>query len=84
MKTSDFLSALNAQRADAIFLSDLEPSHGDYTEAEIMKAVHAMVATCGGQVGCLARCAAEYGAHPELAASRMTWALELARTVALR
>lgn len=72
--------AIEAQRADAIFLSQLS-AHETHAASEILAAIRETTARCGGQVACEISCAAEYGAHPETAVARMAWAHELARTL---
>jgi uncharacterized membrane protein len=63
-------------RAEAVFVSDLQPSDRP-TSTEVAAAVQASLRACGGATGCAAAVAAEYGEHPETAASRMRWALML-------
>lgn len=74
--------ALEAQRADAIFLSQLS-AHETHAASEILSAIRETTARCDGQRACELACAAEYGAHPETAVARMAWAHELARSLPL-
>jgi hypothetical protein len=64
-------------RAEALFASDLQPSERP-TEAQVVRAIHTSLVARGGAAGCAAAMAAEYGEHPETAAVRMRWALNLA------
>jgi uncharacterized membrane protein len=61
--------------AEALFASSLQPSDRP-TSAQIRAAV-ATTLNAQGAAGCAAHLAAEYGDHPELAASRMRWALAI-------
>ncbi|GAA4707778.1 hypothetical protein [Phytohabitans rumicis] len=63
-------------RAEALFASDLQPSDRP-TPAQVARAIRASLLSRGGARGCAAVLAAEYGEHPEAAAIRMRWALEL-------
>lgn len=63
-----------ATQAQALFVSDLQPS-GRPTREQVTAAVHTSWQRLGGPCNCEAVCAAEYGAHPDTAASRMRWAL---------
>lgn len=74
--------AIEAQRADAIFLSLLSATV-PHTAAELLDAIHETTARCGGQAACENACAAEYGAHPETAQPRMAWAHAQAQTLPL-
>jgi hypothetical protein len=63
-----------ASSAEALFICTLQPS--DYpTTAQVETAIRASLRKHGGPCGCAAACAAEYGEHPDTAASRMQWAL---------
>jgi hypothetical protein len=42
---------------------------------EIRSAIAASFRAYGGAAGCAARCAAEFGEHPDVAVTRMRWAL---------
>ena len=64
-------------RAAALFASTLQASEHPSAEQ-----VHRAVATTLrrlGTAGCTARLASEFGDHPELAATRMAWALATIR-----
>jgi hypothetical protein len=61
-------------RAEALFLSALQPSdHPDFEQIEA--AIRDALCVHGGDDGCAADFAAEYGDHPDLAYKRMRWAL---------
>jgi hypothetical protein len=64
-------------RAEALFASCLQPSDQP-SSAQVAAAIRASVAVYGGECGCAAALAAEYGDHPETAVRRMRWALDLA------
>jgi hypothetical protein len=63
-----------ARRAEALFVSSLQPSEQP-SAAEIRSAIAVSLRQYGGGLGCAARCAAEFGEHPEEALTRMRWAL---------
>jgi uncharacterized membrane protein len=63
-----------ARRAEALFVSPLQPTDSP-TPTEVRSAIVASFRAYGGAAGCAARCAAEYGEHPDEAADRMRWAL---------
>jgi uncharacterized membrane protein len=63
-------------RAEAVFVSDLQPSDRP-TTSQVAAAVLASLRARGGATGCAAAVAAEYGEHPETAVTRMRWALAL-------
>jgi hypothetical protein len=65
-----------ATRAEAVFVSDLQPSDHP-TPGQVAAAVLAGLRAGGGAAGCAAAVAAEYGEHPETAVARMRWALSL-------
>jgi hypothetical protein len=65
-----------ARRAEALFVSSLQPSEQP-SAAEIRHAIAVSLRAYGGAHGCAARCAAEFGEHPDEAATRMRWALRL-------
>ena len=67
-------AATLARRAEALFVSSLQPSDRP-TPTQIRAAIAASYRAYGGAAGCAARCAAEYGEHPDEAVSRMRWAL---------
>jgi hypothetical protein len=67
---------ITAARAAALFVSDVSVHDhltGDQVDAVIRRSVHRH----GGTRGCAADVAAAYGDHPELAAPRMRWALDV-------
>jgi hypothetical protein len=66
-------------RAQALFLSHLQPSHRP-TAAQVTAAIEASLRRFGA-AGCAEATAAEYGDHPDTAASRMRWALAVAARV---
>ncbi len=63
-----------ARRAEALFVSSLQPSDCP-SAVEIRSAIAASFRAYGGAAGCAARCAAEFGEHPDVAVTRMRWAL---------
>jgi hypothetical protein len=63
---------IGAVRADALFVSVLQPSEHPGAR-QIRQAVEAAVRGYGGP-GCAGRVAQEFGEHPEAAAARMRWA----------
>jgi hypothetical protein len=65
-----------ATRAEALFASSLQPSDQP-TFDEVVAAIGRSLRTHGGVSGCVDAVAAQYGEHPEEAASRMRWALSL-------
>jgi hypothetical protein len=65
-----------ARRAEALFVSSLQPSEQP-SASQIRRAIAVSLRSYGGAVGCAARCAAEFGEHPDEAANRMRWALRL-------
>jgi hypothetical protein len=64
-------------RAEALFASNLQASDRPSAE-QVGQAVAATLQRLG-TAGCAARLAGEFGDHPELAATRMTWALATVR-----
>jgi hypothetical protein len=62
--------------ANALFVSSLQPSQHPVQD-EINAAIVTSFEAYKGETGCAARMAAEFGEHPEEAASRMRWALSL-------
>jgi hypothetical protein len=60
-------------RAEALFASFLQPSDVP-TAAQIAEAIAASLRS-HGVAGCIAAVAAEYGEHPDVAVTRMRWAL---------
>ncbi len=63
-------------RAEALFASTLQPSERA-TPAQIGAAIRISLLAHGGERGCAAAVATEYGDHPDAAAERMRWALRL-------
>jgi hypothetical protein len=64
-----------ASMANALFVSTLQPSEHP-AAAQVEDAIVTSLRVYH-EAGCAARMAAEYGEHPEEAASRMRWALSL-------
>jgi hypothetical protein len=62
--------------AEALFVSLLQPSDQPDSTA-VSEAIADSLRSHGGEPGCAADLAAEYGEHPDTAASRMRWALAL-------
>jgi len=62
-----------AVRAEALFLSALQPS-GSPSPEQIRHAVTTTLRRLGVR-GCAAQVAGEYGDHPDTAVARMSWAL---------
>jgi hypothetical protein len=71
-----------AVKAEALFLSDLQPSQ-DPTPEQVDAAIEAGLRRWG-TTGCAAAAAAEYGEHPDTAPPRMRWAVRLAATAPRR
>ncbi|MDP9796566.1 hypothetical protein J2S43_005078 [Catenuloplanes nepalensis] len=69
------MSTREAVRADALFASCLQASQRP-ADTDVRAAV---VDTLGrlGETGCAGEVAVEFGDHPEYAAHRMTWALDM-------
>jgi hypothetical protein len=67
---------LTAARAEALFTSPLSASV-QASLAEVTDAIHRAVRAHGGTQGCAIEVAGEYGEHPDTAARRMRWALQL-------
>lgn len=57
--------------AEALFVSDLEPSHNPSIQM-IRDAIDRMTSRYGPD-GCAARMASEFGEHPDQAVRRMIW-----------
>jgi hypothetical protein len=66
---------LDQVRAEALFAGELQPSEHP-PPARVRRSVTAMLRQYGS-VWCAARMAEEYGDHPEAAAARMAWALQV-------
>src|SRR5262249_11356195 len=64
---------LNAVRSDALFVSSLQQSE----RPTVVQGREAIVQAARdlGAAGCAARVAQEFGDHPELAVTRMRWAI---------
>jgi hypothetical protein len=73
------VSNVEAVRAEALFASSLQSSE-DPAADEVLRAVATTLRRFGMR-GCATRVAGEFGEHPETAVHRMTWALEMIRTV---
>ena len=71
--------SFEAVRAEALFVSPLQCS--DAPAAEQVRRAVATALRCTGIRGCAARVAGEFGDHPELAVTRMRWALATVRAV---
>ena len=69
---------LASMRAEALFVSDLQPSQAPSADA-LEVAVEDTIRRYGAQ-GCAASVAAEFGDHPETAVRRMAWARQALRT----
>ena len=65
------ISIVRDLAAEALFVSDLQPSQYPSREA-VEQAVTAMILLYGSD-GCAAGVASEFGDHPETAVRRMTW-----------
>jgi hypothetical protein len=73
------VSTVNDLVAEALFVSDLQPSQGCSGEM-----VHAAVTGAilrYGSDGCATGVAAEFGDHPDTAVARMSWVRQTLRTV---
>ena len=69
------------ERAEALFLSDLQPSEHP-TPDQVAEAVDAVMRH-GTRMALAAAVAAEYGEHPDTAPARMRWALGVLATQAI-
>jgi hypothetical protein len=65
--------AFEAVRAEALFLSALQPSASPSPD-QIRRAVATTLRRVGVR-GCAAQVAGEFGDHPDTAVARMSWAL---------
>jgi hypothetical protein len=65
-------TVLHDAQAEALFVSDLQPSQRP-TEQAVRTAIARCIRAYGSR-GCAARMAQEYGEHPETAVARMVWA----------
>jgi hypothetical protein len=68
-----------AIRADALFLSALQPS-GSPSPDQVGRAVTTTLRRLGVR-GCATQVAGEFGDHPDTAVARMRWALATIKTV---
>jgi hypothetical protein len=68
-----------AVRAEALFLSPLQPS-GSPSPEQIRRTVTTTLQRLGAR-GCAAQVAGEFGDHPDTAVARMSWALATISTV---
>jgi hypothetical protein len=71
-------TTFEAVRAEALFASGLQPSQ-EPTADQVRLAVASTLRRLGIR-GCAADVAGEFGDHPEVAVTRMTWALAMVRT----
>ena len=71
-------STAQTLRAAALFASTLQAS--EHPSAEQVRWAVATTLQRLGTAGCAARLAGEFGDHPELAATRMAWALATIRS----
>jgi hypothetical protein len=71
-----------ATRAEAIFLSSLQPSEQPTLE-QVGAAIRCSRRTHGGISGCALAFASEYGEHPDVSSDRMRWALSVVAAAAL-
>jgi hypothetical protein len=65
----------SAERAKALFLSELQPSQHP-TPEQVAAAIEVGLRRWGN-AGCVAAVAAAYGDHPDTAPTRMCWALRV-------
>ncbi|WP_433361162.1 hypothetical protein ACQPZX_27995 [Actinoplanes sp. CA-142083] len=72
-------TTFDTARAEALFASALQSSDQPST-AEVRDAVTNTLLALGLR-GCAARVAAEFGDHPETAATRMHWAISTIGTI---
>jgi hypothetical protein len=73
------LGSFETCRAEALFASTLQPSQSP--SCEQVRTVVATTVRVLGVGGCAARTAAEFGDHPDVAVTRMRWALATVRAV---
>jgi hypothetical protein len=64
--------------AEALFVSSAQPSE-QLTAQQLRSAIHDSLRRHGGVGGVAAGVAGEYGRHPETAAARMRWAIDMAQ-----
>jgi hypothetical protein len=72
-------STFEAVRAEALFASTMQSS-GSVSPDQVRRAVATTLRRLGIR-GCAAKMAGEFGDHPDIALSRMIWALATIRTV---
>ena len=72
MRSAAYDLTISTARADALFVSAMQPSD-EPTVAQVHQAVGSALAAFGIR-GCAARVAQAYGEHPETAVLRMRWA----------
>ncbi|MDX6244927.1 MAG: hypothetical protein QOE76_2650 [Frankiales bacterium] len=72
-------ATMQAVRAEALFVSPLQPSDAAAPD-EVRRAVVTTMRRLG-VAGCAAQMATDFGDHPDTAPARMTWALAAVRTV---
>jgi hypothetical protein len=68
---------LEAVRAEALFVSDVQSS--DQPTAEVIRQAVTAALRQHHSRGCALQMAHEFGDHPDLAATRMAWALAMIR-----
>lgn len=66
------VNLLRDAQAEALFVSDLQPSQRPIDQA--VRAAIARSIRAYGPCGCAVRLAGEFGEHPETAVTRMIWA----------
>jgi hypothetical protein len=74
----DMISTVEDLAAEALFVSDLQPSDRPGEEV-VQETVTAMILRHGSD-GCAAGVAVEFGDHPESAVRRMSWVRSTIRT----
>jgi hypothetical protein len=72
-RTPDRGRSTHTLRAEALFASSLQAS--DHPSADQVRRAVATTLHRLGTAGCAAHVAGEFGDHPDLAATRMTWVL---------
>jgi hypothetical protein len=70
------LDQMTTARVVALFASDL-PNQCRPSQAVVEAAINSALTACGGVDACVGALAAAYGDHPETAAPRMKWALQV-------
>jgi hypothetical protein len=69
------ISTVSDLAAEALFASDLQPSHAPSSEA-VRAAVTQTILRLGSE-GCAASIAGEFGDHPDTAVRRMGWVRQI-------